>query len=601
MPPVIAANIVNAMALARYRVPSITAYNRLEASPRTADFTRSLRAEVRDALWMLTRQWQFGEFQAEDAGSPVGSQIVGEHTVMKRVGFPGGRSFALDPKIPLETQVERERLKGNLFLAVQMARYFLRLMRDNGLFAAHRARLLQKYPLKYAIEKNDVDALQLKAAVDGDLFDGFALHTDIVTTVAGVTRFQKWMSDEGISAGDQNKFGEIAARFEAWFGRNYSQPAEGETAWLPAQLEYQFEITGSQPGKRLTADQYSEGHLDWYSFDFDGGKIVAGPRTGARGNSPAAGPPLAAPEGAAGVTESFVSFIPGPIGFKGMPNPRFWMLEDGQTNFGALETSTTGLLHLLFAEFGLIYGNDWFMLPYPLDINTMCEIRGITVTDVFGQHTLVRPAGRKGDEDSWQRWTMFHHTDANTSRDTSLYYLTPSITKSLEGDPLERVNFLRDEMANLVWAVESTVPSQSGKGVNGNEIALKDEPPPAFVPVNDKVQIRYVAGTRVPDNWIPFIPVPKQGSNREIRLQRAKMPAAKGALGVLLNEKAAPYYVNEEEVPRAGIMVQRSFQRTRWLNGRTYLWIGRSKEAGKGEGWSNLQFDQIVDIPQNLR
>lgn len=65
------------------------------------------------------------------------------------------------------------------------------------------------------------------------------------------------------------------------------------------------------------------------------------------------------------------------------------------------------MLHLLFAEFGLVYGNDWFMLPYPMDINTLCEIRAMTVTDVFGQHTLIRPAG-KGTEDQWQRWTMFH-------------------------------------------------------------------------------------------------------------------------------------------------------------------------------------------------
>ena len=121
-----------------------------------------------------------------------------------------------------------------------------------------------------------------------------------------------------------------------------------------------------------------------------------------------------------------------------------------------------------------------------------------------------------------------------------------------------------------------------------------------FAAVNDKVQIRYVAGTRVPDNWIPFIPVRKEGSVREIRLQRARMPASKGAIGVLLREKAAPYYVNEEEIPRAGVAVKRSFQRTRWLDGRTYLWIGRVKEAGEGEGWSNLRFDQIVDIPENL-
>ena len=47
-----------------YRIPTITAYNRLEATPRTTNFDRSLKAEVRDAMWMLTRQWQFGEFQA---------------------------------------------------------------------------------------------------------------------------------------------------------------------------------------------------------------------------------------------------------------------------------------------------------------------------------------------------------------------------------------------------------------------------------------------------------------------------------------------------------------------------------------------------------
>jgi hypothetical protein len=283
-----------------------------------------------------------------------------------------------------------------------------------------------------------------------------------------------------------------------------------------------------------------------------------------------------------------------------MPHPRFWTMEEGRTDFGTIDTSTTGLLHLLFAEFGLVYGNDWFMLPYPLDVNSLCEIRGLTVTDVFGQHTLIRPAGR-GSEDQWQRWTMFHHTDATTRGTTSLFYLAPAVTKALEGEPLERVNFLRDEMANLVWAVESIVPSQAGHGTSGNEIALRNKAPAVFAPVNDKVQIRYVASTTVPDNWIPFIPVRQEGSDREIRLQRARLPAAKGALGVLLTEKAAPYYVNEEEVPRSGIMVERSFQRTRWLGGRTFLWIGRYKNTGKGEGWSNLQFDQIRDIPENLR
>src|SRR5262245_58127605 len=133
MPPPIAAEVLERVAIQSYRIPTITAYNRLEASPRSADFNRSLKAEVRDALWMLTRQWQFGEFQAEDAGSPVTSQILGEHTVLEQVHFPGGDSFAFDDTLPLETQVEREELQGSLHLAAQMARYFLRLLRDAGL------------------------------------------------------------------------------------------------------------------------------------------------------------------------------------------------------------------------------------------------------------------------------------------------------------------------------------------------------------------------------------------------------------------------------------------------------------------------------------
>ena len=52
-------------------LPSVTTWNRLEGRPRTVDFKRAMRAEVRDALWMLCKQWQMGEFVGDDAGSPA--------------------------------------------------------------------------------------------------------------------------------------------------------------------------------------------------------------------------------------------------------------------------------------------------------------------------------------------------------------------------------------------------------------------------------------------------------------------------------------------------------------------------------------------------
>ena len=173
-------------------------------------------------------------------------------------------------------------------------------------------------------------------------------------------------------------------------------------------------------------------------------------------------------------------------------------------------------------------------------------MKGILVKDVFGEYTLVRPAG-KGPESQWHHWTMFHHTNTNSgsSSATNAFYLVPG-SKALEGLPLEQVNFLRDEMANMVWGVESIVPSQSGKPVSGDEMALEKPaavPDPGTEPPAEEVikpEIKYILGTTVPANWIPFIPVHIESNSPEIRLQRAKLPAAKAPMGVLLRKSQRP-------------------------------------------------------------
>ena len=60
--------------------------------------------------------------------------------------------------------------------------------------------------------------------------------------------------------------------------------------------------------------------------------------------------------------------------------------------------------------------------------------------------------------------------------------------------------------------------------------------------------------------------------------------------------KAEPYFLNEEEVPRSGVVVKKSFQRTRWYHGKVLTWVGKHKEIGRGEGSSGLAFDQLVPI-----
>src|SRR5262245_47732381 len=91
------------------RQPGLTMWSRLEGQPRAANFDRALRAEVRDPLWMLTRQWQMGEFQGDDAGSPITAKAHVETTRLHKYQ-PGGAAGAVesfDESLPLESQVER--------------------------------------------------------------------------------------------------------------------------------------------------------------------------------------------------------------------------------------------------------------------------------------------------------------------------------------------------------------------------------------------------------------------------------------------------------------------------------------------------------------
>jgi hypothetical protein len=57
----------------------------------------------------------------------------------------------------------------------------------------------------------------------------------------------------------------------------------------------------------------------------------------------------------------------------------------------------------------------------------------------------------------------------------------------------------------------------------------------------------------------------------------------------------APYFIHEEEVPRAGTIVEQHYQRTRWTDGRVFVWLGAEKRIGRGEGSSGLEFDRLTD------
>ena len=103
MPSSIPVNDIGTALLERL-IPTITTWNRLEARPRSQSFERALQAEVRDALWMLTKQWQLGEFRGSDAGSPVFAKLLMETTRLTKYQAAAGNAELFDYSVPLETR-----------------------------------------------------------------------------------------------------------------------------------------------------------------------------------------------------------------------------------------------------------------------------------------------------------------------------------------------------------------------------------------------------------------------------------------------------------------------------------------------------------------
>jgi hypothetical protein len=607
--------------------PGITIWNRLEGRPRTESFDRALRAEVRDPLWLLSRQWQMGEFRGDDAGSPIEVKVRVETTRLRKYQPGDGPVEAFTDDVALEAHVERmpvrfaQRARPEaeshgmaLDIRLLMGRQWLKMIRGVAPAAA-----AQEFVERYAVPEPDpTDPLNAPtcahpeawanfAAAAGRRMDGAQLHFHLVASPAN-------HASDGIGslAGMDAVIDPIAARFVAWFRRLVHQP-EGPGAWQGDRLEYRFAVSAPEAAgveKVLVADGYAEGHLDWYSFDVDPGRTTLGEP------DPAATPPV----------RTTFSMLPTQATFNGMPNTRWWRFEDGRTNFGDIKPDTTDLAKLLLIEFGLVYANDWFLVPFTVPAGSIATVRGLAVRNVFGERTWVTAAGAGADED-WQRWAMFLVSVAGTGdqqADLSLV-LPPVAQQVLEGAPLEEVLLGRDEMANMVWGIEQAVPLPSGEPANGRQAAYQTREfyeralarllggPPQPPPLAEGAAIRYQVLGSVPEHWIPMVPMHVEGDNREVQLQRAAMlriiegdpdptPEPVRPRTSLLREgledvPQVGYRLHEEEVPRAGVRVTQSFQRTRWRDGRAWVWLGVRKQTGRGEGQSGLAFDRIVTAP----
>ncbi|HKA69545.1 MAG TPA: hypothetical protein VKG85_10560 [Actinomycetes bacterium] len=583
---------------------SITGWTRLEPRPRSRDFARALEARVHDPLWLLVRQWQVGEFKGDDAGSLTAARLEIDTTPVNRYQ-PGANGTARPydlRRLPLEALVERERVRAavsngdepapgasntstdfDLRLAAEAGLQFLRLLRDAGIETDYRSDYLQTYPLAAdATTTLDAASHRFVSVVAGRAPDGFALEADLRRALALEPPILP--PEPQIESQHEQLLLDIARAWLDWWDDLFLEPAGDEDAWVPDHLEYRFRVSAPDGDAQivLTAGEYHTGDLDWFDFDVEVDAALDGE----------AGPGQ--------LTTSVHAVVPTSVEFSGMPAPRWWEFEDGRVDFGRVDAAPDDLARLLLLEFALVYGNDWLMIPVTLEAGSICRVRSLRVTDTFGVQLEIPAAQRSGDTAaSWGLYypavagrPLTHDVDAADR----LFFLPPTLASSLNSDPVEQVLFIRDEMANLAWAIERIVPGADGRPVDRFEAyqeKRRAEPPPE--PIPEGASVEYRLASTIPDHWIPLVPVHTGQDRRAIALQRGAMldPETGGAilpLGRILTPGQRLVFP-EETVSRAGERVRRHFQHTRWIDGGSLLWMGRARRPGRGEGSSGLRFD----------
>ena len=443
------------------------------------DTSEGEAAKILDPLWMLGRQWQLGELDGDDAGSPVGARMLVEAALLSawRPGAEAGPNAAAQPtqglvaqQRPIEATIEAEAwatgTHKHLRLACEMALALARLL-SAGKLDVTTAVLRAAYPLPApaADEPPDPASARYLALMSGRAFDGVALYL-AVQALAARGRLQDALTQAPLSQ-TTDDHAKVASRLQVWWADctdftagvlATAQPVGNAASWQRDRMEYAFAMSGklSDGEVALVAGEHFDGATDWHSFAID--------------------PTLSLQAQGGGQTQSF-TFLPTPVAFPGMPKPRFWELEDGHVNLPRLGRERADPASALFVDFALRFGNDWFSVPLPLPPGSISRVRTMLVTDTFGAQVSVQHAD-SGQDGEWKMYSLVGTAGAGAVPRDDVFLLPPTLVQPLASAPVEQVRLARDETANVGWAIEAVVESATGHRVDRAERYVRNLPAP---------------------------------------------------------------------------------------------------------------------------
>ncbi|WP_255192125.1 hypothetical protein [Natronobeatus ordinarius] len=464
-------------------------WSRLAPISRSTDLEEGLAGRVHDPLWLLSRQWQLAELRGADAGTPVDVAVRTERDALTAVELRGdGEAGAADAVAydggPLEPLIEREPvMTGERVptgrLAAEAGSQFRRLLASTGVGEYPVADFPEEFHLETPEEPMEAADRRYFRVMDGRALDGAAIYAaladaveDLATVVEVDDPVDAW---NGVTtsalplpagASPTDEYRDAALAYAEWYLTLYDEPdAETGTAWRPTRLEYDAAIrTGAgETAASFDVSAYPGGRLDRDAFVPGADALAEGADDGSD-EPPVELDPYEAggPDGSPATTTDECHGLPTMVNFPGMPDRRWWEFTDASLALSELSADGVGLAKLLLLEYAVEFGADWFTIPVEAPIGSFVRITECTVTDVFGVELPAEPV-----TDDW--WLYRSETEAH---DEPGLLLPPTLADVTRGDPIEEVVMGRDELANLVFALERVVEGPADEPVDRTEFQV---------------------------------------------------------------------------------------------------------------------------------
>ncbi|NAZ74723.1 hypothetical protein GTQ99_04700, partial [Kineococcus sp. T13] len=252
-------------------------WSRLEPRTREADFAGTLAAKIADPVFLLGRQWQFGEFAGSDGGSAIFATLARE---VGPVVIPGSDDG-------LDASTERLPISFPLIVRARLGRTLLTRMNsaadaagidpadyDPALYRELFYRFFgpqepePSTPVAVAQDRSAPRAVRARRALRGRCVDGVRVY-ELTPPDLTVSTFPPAFA-AALPPGQTELVRDVLLAYRAWFERTFLQPGgPHQSRWEADQLEYAVDgiVVRGASSTELSAAEHQGGHLDWYSFD----------------------------------------------------------------------------------------------------------------------------------------------------------------------------------------------------------------------------------------------------------------------------------------------------------------------------------------------